>query len=220
MLGRRNSHSPFAAVRDVVEIVAILAAGMWALYVFAYEQRIKPAAEPPSLLLSGTLQRMGEHNGLLQVGFKGSVLNNGHAQASIIAVGFSAEGLRYATSGAPVLDRSVTGTTFYQRDARVASRELVCRIVELTRFASTAYTGGFTLSPGQQVPYSAIFVVRKSQFDSITLYGSIAYAKLPIDGGYPTKVEHAATGAISFEPVTPNPNYNAIEVTLDQISLW
>ncbi len=196
-----------ATVRDIIEILAILAAGIWALYVFAYEQRIKPASEPPQLLLTGSLHRLGEHKGLVQIGFKGTVLNNGRTDASIIGVGFDADGLRYTTSGAPILERTNSGTTFYQRDVRIASRTLVCRIIELTRFASRAYSGGFTLHPGEQIPYSAIFVVKRAEFDSVALYGSLAYTKLGIDGGYPTKVEHASTGAVYFAPAKPTPYY-------------
>ena len=47
MFGRRERDEPLATMRSVVEIVAIVAAGFWALYVFAYEQRSKPASEPP-----------------------------------------------------------------------------------------------------------------------------------------------------------------------------
>ncbi|MBV9262683.1 MAG: hypothetical protein JO324_00065, partial [Candidatus Eremiobacteraeota bacterium] len=39
-------------IRIVVEIVAIVAAGIWALYTFVYEQRIKPLAEAPSFSIA------------------------------------------------------------------------------------------------------------------------------------------------------------------------
>lgn len=38
-------------IRTAVEIIAIVAAGLWALYTFVYEQRIKPLAEPPEFSL-------------------------------------------------------------------------------------------------------------------------------------------------------------------------
>ena len=37
-----------AIVRDVVEVIAIVAAGIWAFYVFAYENRIKPSISNPT----------------------------------------------------------------------------------------------------------------------------------------------------------------------------
>lgn len=220
MFGRRGESGTLATARDVVEIVAILAAGIWALYVFAYEQRIKPANEPPSLLVAGSLHRVGERNGLVQVGFNGSVRNTGHTDVAIVALGISANGVRYTANGTPLLNHASPGLTLYQRDARVSSRVPVYRQIELTRFVDKRYGGGITVSPGEAVPFSGIFIVKRAEFDAITLYGSIAYAKVGIDGGYPTKISFTPDGAIEFNPANHNRAYFSLEVTLDQISLW
>lgn len=220
MFGRRRESGTLATARDVVEIVAILAAGIWALYVFAYEQRIKPANEPPSLLVAGSLHRVGERKGLVQVGFSGTVRNAGHADVAIVALGISANGVRYTANGTPLVNHASPGLTLYQRDARVSSRVPVYRQIELTRFVDKRYGGGITVSPGEAVPFSGIFIVRRAEFDAITLYGSIAYAKVGIDGGYPTKIDFTPDGAIEFNPANRNREYFSLEVTLDQISLW
>lgn len=220
MLRRNDESGASGTVRDLVEIVAILAAGIWALYVFAYEQRIKPASEPPSLLVSASLHRAGERNGLVQLGFKGTVRNTGHSNVSIVALGFSANGVGYTSKDTPSLSHASPGLALYQRDARVGSRVSVYRQIELTRFVDKRYGGGITISPGEEVPFSGIFLVKSAEFDAITLYGSIAYAKVGIDGGYPTKITATPNGAISFDSPNDNPNYYSLEVTLDQISLW
>jgi hypothetical protein len=217
---RHEESGALATLRDLVEIVAIVAAGIWAIYVFAYEQRIKPAQQPPSLLLSGSLHRAGERNGLVQLGFNGTARNTGQGDVSLVALGFAASGIRYTSKGTPFSSRAFSGSTLYQRDARVASRVSVYRQIELTRFVDKWYGGGITISPGEEVPYSGIFLVKAAEFDSIVLYGSIAYAKVGISGGYPTAVTTAPNGAVSFETSNANPNYYALEVTLDQISLW
>lgn len=136
MFGRRERNEPLATLPDAVEIIAIVAAGLWALYVFAYEQRLKPASEPPSLRLTGSLHKLGTHNGLIQLAIKATISNNG---------------------------------------STVASRTLVYRTVELTRLASPKYSSSFTLQPGQELPYSAIFAIKAGEFDAVALYGSIAY---------------------------------------------
>ncbi len=220
MLRRPPGHRGVATARDILEILAILAAGIWALYVFVYEQRLKPAAEPPSVIFTGSLQRLGQHAGLIQFGVRGKVVNNGQTDVSIIALGFTADGLRYAPLSKPFVDRSIHSTTIYERDARVASRTIVYRLVELTQLAEPKYGGGSRLHPGQEVPYSATFAVKSGEFDSITLYGSLAYTKFNIKGGYPTNVEHTPTGAVLFTSTNDNPNYSSVEVTLDEVSLW
>lgn len=221
MLGRHDGgHRVFATLRDIVEIVAIVAAGFWALYVFVYEQRIKPAGEPPELLLSGNLHQLGFHNGLAQIGYNVTVRNVGRTDVYIVAAAFVADGITYTAQGAPATYRPAPGLSTYQRSARIASRTPVYDTMELTRYVNKSYNGGYSLSPDQQVPYSGIFLVKRGEFDSVELFGSMAYTKNGVDGGYPTRIEHTPTGAIFFDTANGNPDYHSLELTLDQISLW
>jgi hypothetical protein len=219
MFGRRERNEPLGTLRDVVEIVAIVAAGLWALYVFAYEQRFKPASEPPSLRLTGSLYKLGTHKGLVQLAIKATISNNGSTNATLIATGFTADGLRYAPNRVPALDRS-EGLTLYQRDAHVVSRTLIYRTVEMTRLASPKYSSSFTLQPGQELPYSAIFAIKAGQFDAVALYGSIAYSKRDVVGAFPMRTALTPTNAVYFAATNANSDYSSAEVTLDQISLW
>ncbi|HEY6450357.1 MAG TPA: hypothetical protein VIX60_06735 [Candidatus Cybelea sp.] len=220
MFGRHERNEPLGTLRDAVEIVAIVAAGLWALYVFAYEQRFKPASEPPSLRLTGSLHKLGTHNGLVQLAIKATISNNGSTDATLIATGFTADGLRYASNSTPTVDRSINGLTMYQRDAHVASRTLIYRTVEMTRLASPKYSSSFTLQPGQELPYSAIFAIKAGEFDAVTLYASIAYSKRNVVGAFPMKAELTPTNAVYFAAANANSDYTSAEVTLDQISLW
>lgn len=220
MFGRRERNEPLGTLRDAVEIVAIVAAGFWALYVFAYEQRLKPASEPPSLRLTGSLYKLGTRNGLLQLAIKATISNNGSTDAALIATGFTAVGLRYARNGTSTVDRSIQGLTVYQRDAHVASRTLIYRTVEMTRLASPKYSGAFTLHPGQELPYSEIFAIKAGEFDAVALYGSIAYSKLDVVGAFPMKAKLTPTKAVYFAGTNANSDYFSAEVTLDQVSLW
>lgn len=220
MLGRHEGHGAIATIRDIVEIVAIVAAGIWALYVFVYEQRIKPASEPPAVLLTGSMQRLGQHDGLVQIGYSAVVRNIGHTHVYLIGEGFVAVGVTYSAHGAPSTERPLPGLSRYQRDARVASQSVVYSVAEQTKFADAGYGSGFDVSPGEEVPFHGIILVRAGKIDSVVLYGSLAYTKTPVNGGYPTNVTHTSNDAIYFASKEPNPNYNSIEVTLDQISLW
>jgi hypothetical protein len=217
---RHDEPHSLAPVRDLIEIVAILAAGIWAIYIFAYEQRIKPAAEPPSVLLSGSLHKLGTRNGLVQLGFKGTLRNTGHANVSLIALGFTANGLRYTSKGTPFSNQVSLGSTLFSRDARVGMQTLVFRETELTRYVDKRYGGGITISPEEEIPFSGIFLVKNGEFDAITLYGSAAFTKIATEGGYPTRIGHTRDGAVTFNSLNDNPNYYSLEVTLDHITLW
>ncbi|MFZ1018640.1 MAG: hypothetical protein WAN39_12305 [Candidatus Cybelea sp.] len=220
MFGRRERNEPLGTLRDAIEIVAIVAAGLWALYVFAYEQRLKPASEPPSLRLTGSLHKVGTHNGLVQLAVKATITDNGSTDATLIATGFTAVGLRYAPNSTPAVDRSIEGLTTYQRDARVASRTVIYRTVEMTRLVSPKYSSSFTLQPGQEVPYSAIFAIKAGEFDAVALYGSIAYSKRNVAGAFPMQVKFTPTNAVYFTAAGTSADYTSAEETLDQISLW
>lgn len=217
---RHGGHHVIATVRDVVEVVAILAAGAWALYVFAYEQRIKPAAEPPSLLLTGELHKVGERQGLLQVEYTARLRNTGTSSVAVIATGFTANAYRFASSQTPTDSHPYPSESIYQRDGRQLPQTLIYRKIDLTRFAEKANGGGFTLSPGEELPFSEIFIVKKGEFDAVNFDGSIAYAKEAIDGAYPTRVIQLRNGAVYFESKNGNPDYDTMQVTLDRLSLW
>jgi hypothetical protein len=61
---RTGEASTLTMVRDIVEIVAIVAAGIWAFYVFVYENRIKPTLQPPDVTITGSIERIGRVHGL------------------------------------------------------------------------------------------------------------------------------------------------------------
>jgi hypothetical protein len=42
----RLVEDPWATLRHVVEVLALVAAGAWAFYTFIYQEKIKPANEP------------------------------------------------------------------------------------------------------------------------------------------------------------------------------
>lgn len=214
---KRPSHRAIATLRDIVEVIAILAAGAWAIYTFVYEQRIKPAQEPPSLVLTGGLERVGERNGMIQMAYHAALRNSGQTRVYVIAEGIVAQGLRYSAQGAPATRRLLPGVTEYSRSARVVSSAPVYVLRELTLYGGSADADGFDIDPGETVPFSGIFVVRKGEFDAVTLDGSIAYTNYR--GVYPTKVTRLSGGMLHFESMT-KARYDNLDVTIGQASLW
>lgn len=215
---RARSHRAVALTRDIIEIVAILAAGAWAIYTFVYQQRIVPANEPPSVLFTGSLQRMAERNGMVQMEYHATLRNTGHTRVYVIAEGFTAIGERYTRAGTPVLLHPFSGGTEYDRSARVLSSATVYRTEELTRYVSAKYGSGYDIDPGEAIPYAGTFLVPQSEFDAVWITGSVAYAK--VDSVYPTKVQYVANGVIVFASATHDPNFKNLEVTLDRATLW
>ncbi len=215
---RARSHRAVAITRDIVEIVAILAAGAWAIYTFVYQQRIVPANEPPSVLLTGSLQRMAERNGMVQMEYHATLRNTGHTRVYVIAEGFTVVGERYSRKGTPVLLHPFPGGKEYDRSARVVSSATVYRMEELTRYATAKSGSGYDIDPGEAIPYAGTFLVPQSDFDAVSITGSVAYTK--VDRMYPTKVVYLPRGAIQFVSATNDNDFKNLEVTLDRATLW
>jgi hypothetical protein len=91
----RPSHT-IAIARDVIEIVAIIAAGAWAFYVFIYENRIKPSFAKPDINVTASIQRLGERNGMIAIGLRTDFPQCRHGQSAFFRNG--SERLRPADS--------------------------------------------------------------------------------------------------------------------------
>lgn len=224
MLGTRRDeahhHHRSAIVRDVVEVVAIILAGIWAIYTFVYVERIKPAMEEPRVLLSGSLQKLGEQRGLVALEFNMTMRNAGSTNVYLIASAFTATGVRFTSSGTPTTATLFKGALkIYTRDARTLSRTPVYRLVNLTRYADSRYGGGFEITPGEAIPFSSVFLVRKRDFDEVSLDASIGYTKIN-SRVYPTRVRVNPVGITLIETANRDPDFNSIQVTLARVMLW
>lgn len=209
-------HHLTAIVRDIVEIAAIIAAGAWAIYTFVYIERIKPSYDTPQLLMTGTLQREGERNGLIAFRYNVIIRNTGQVQLVTIATAFSAIGVRYASPGRRAPPQS-SGVTTFERDAREVSRTPVYRLISLGNLAG-GRGGVYEIDPGVEIPESGIFFVRRADFDEVVLSVSIAYARYKRH--YPTKVSVRADGDVEFDPNNNDPQYDFLQEIVDRTSLW
>jgi hypothetical protein len=81
-------------VRTAVEIVAIVAAGVWALYTFVYEQRIKPLSEPPQFSVPTQIDQGPTVNGVVFLTIRKRLENTGNVPIDIAAETLSVYGER------------------------------------------------------------------------------------------------------------------------------
>jgi hypothetical protein len=79
-------------IRTAVEIVAIVAAGLWALYTFVYEQRIKPLSEAPSFSIPTMIDQGSTLNGVAFLTIHKWLQNTGNVPIDIAAETLSVYG--------------------------------------------------------------------------------------------------------------------------------
>jgi hypothetical protein len=176
--GNRDGHShPMTVVRDVVEVVAILAAGVWAFYVFAYENRIKPSMATPEVDVASSIQRLSERNGLIAVGVRLQLHNIGTVKAHFLGVAINVYGQRVAaTQPRPIpamrpLQYEYDG--FYRADTRVP----VFSYAYVTQLGDPSTTEDTELDPGTTVENYRTFYVPKGRFDLLTVGIEAPYTK-------------------------------------------
>jgi hypothetical protein len=91
-------------LRMIVEIVAIAAAGLWALYTFVYVQRIVPLSEPASFSVPTVVEQGSTVNGVAFLTIHKRLENTGNVPIDIAAEALSVYG-----------ERLVHGSTRYIR---------------------------------------------------------------------------------------------------------
>lgn len=197
MLLRRNEsgeRDTISTIRDIVEIVAIIAAGVWAFYVFVYENGIKPSFAAPDVNVTATMQRLSTRNGLIAVKLSVQLHNVGTVKAHLLALVVNVEGQRVISEAQP---RRRSGGEdydnggFFRLDAPIA----VYTWGYLTHQGDPSSQHGTELDPGSTIDNDRIFYVPAGRFDLLTLGIDAPYTKY--DDIIPTKLVQQPNGRIS-----------------------
>jgi len=172
-----NAHG-IRITRDVVEIVAIIAAGLWAFYVFAYENRIKPSFANPQVEFNATMSRVGERNGFVAIRLDSEIRNVGQVRAHLIGYGMWVYGRRIAPLQKP---RGASGNSrslgldgaFY----RLLPRTPVYGYGYITVLGDPKTTSDLNLQPGDDIKSQNVFFVPINRFDMLDVYIHARYTK-------------------------------------------
>jgi hypothetical protein len=179
LFGARNSRDPhaFAVVRDIVEVIAIVAAGIWAFYVFAYENRIKPSLADPNVDVSASMRKLSEHNGLIGVGLDVQFHNVGTVRAHFLGLAVNVYGQRIVGSASKKAPKPGRLEYEYAGFYRAAPPVPVYSIAFITQLGDSKSFKDMLLDPGSTAKYERTFYVPQGQFDLLTLGIDAPYTK-------------------------------------------
>ncbi|HEY8313539.1 MAG TPA: hypothetical protein VIG51_05140 [Candidatus Baltobacteraceae bacterium] len=157
----------WTTIRHVVEALAIIAAGVWAFYTFFYQEKLKPAAEPPALAPSISISRLGRDAGRDILKISVAYHNTGKTEIDLAADAVNLWGVRFASNDKPQRENG-TGTRSYLLTVPVVSRRLIASITEL-RAAARGGRPGFqnVIEPGATTTISNVIALRRGQYDLI-----------------------------------------------------
>ncbi len=156
----------WANVRHIVEAVAIVAAGLWAFYVFVYQEEIKPASEPAGLNLSIAVHRLGRdaYREILVVST--TYHNIGKTEIDIAADGFDLWGIRYG-SHTRYSSSHVAGKADISDDIPERTRTLVKASMELRGAAIGGPDNHIIMEPDDSVTIAKPVVLPRGAYQSL-----------------------------------------------------
>jgi hypothetical protein len=207
---RRPTRHTIAVVRDIVEITAIVVAGIWAFYIFAYENRIKPSFADPDVNVTASMQRLSERDGFIAVALHLQLRNVGTVRAHFLGMAVNVYGQRITaakprvSSGNPGLRYDFNG--FYRAGPLVP----VYSWAYVTSLGNPATGQDSFLDPGSAIENDRTFYVPQGEFALLTLGIDAPYTKYEKDT-IPTHLEVRQGAAKVVTTLSPRVDQYSIE---------
>jgi hypothetical protein len=192
----RDSESGSHAIRiarDTIEIIAILAAGCWAFYVFVYENRIKPAFTDPQITASATLEETSHRGGVIGVMLKNEEKNTGTVPLYFAGYSVTVLGTRMKLSARPLPPEPntfVDADTFFSLSKPVP----VYGYGLITTLGNPSSKYGIELEPDGSYEQEHTFFIPEGRFDMLTAHVEACLAKSG-GGTVPSRLVKRKTGA-------------------------
>lgn len=203
LFGLRPLHS--RTLREIVEVVAILLAGIWALYVFVYENRIKPTLAPPTPSISVEMRHVGKDGELAVIRIDESIRNPGPAEVHFLAYSLTVIGSKVVGLASP---RPPTAQPFeneLQAYYAYSQKEPVFRDAFVTYLGDPRSGRGLFVEPGQTTTLSSEFYVPSHRFEHLTAWVVAVYSKSATK--IPTTLRIKPSGLPQFEKAVAAPTY-------------
>ena len=207
--GERNGPSRLSALRDIVEIVAIIAAGGWAFYTFIYQNDIKPANSTPLVQFEAKMTRLGERHGFVAVQSHIEIKNVGISDVWFYGIAETVLGSTIRArprSRPPALDPTALHAEIEPEwidDAPIP----VYSIAFVTQLANPRSDSQLSLSPGQSIPVDRLFYVRAGRYDELLLNIDLRFA------AHEKRLRFTLAGsATSRESCRPNPPADRMKI--------
>ena len=189
-------------LRTAVEIVAIVAAGIWALYTFVYEQRIKPLAQAPSFSLPTLVDQQRAPNGAVFLTIHKRLENTGDVSIDIAAESLSVYGEQF-TSVRRV--RRLETPTLMQVSEDVP-RTRVALLFSIAKLRSGAVGGNpttsFFLPAHSSAEEDYVVVVPPRTYPMVLITRKDYVEKAPIEPKIPVRIVRDRYGAYDLQPTS------------------
>jgi hypothetical protein len=196
---RDQSPNALERTRDIIEIGAIVTAGIWALYVFVYENRIKPAHEPVNLEFKATMSQLSQRDGLIAIRLDTVSRNLGTTRVQFLGFGYYVEGVCVIPSSAPTYPANLPTRSVMFGAYRYSAPIVVWRTAYVTHVGNLKESADLFLDPGNEDERDFLFYVKAGRFDQLVASVDAVYTKSTALS-IPTAMSISRTGIPSFSP--------------------
>lgn len=229
---------PIERLNGIVQTLAILGAGAWAVYTFVYEAKIKPTLAPPTVSVTSALEKSGEQGSRVAIRTTVTRTNVGQTGVRVLGLAYNVIGLRARFHDGPdasgggaaereaafqaSLARSATVGLAQDYDRREEGEAVILRQGVLFSGATRQPSEPSGLNPGEAVSRDLVIYADKSRYDSVRLQVNLVYQK-EADAPVPLRFARKPNGTLAIEPETDcPPGRCALQVTdfATEFSLW
>jgi hypothetical protein len=212
----RLVEDPWATVRHIIEAAALVAAGAWAFYTFIYQEKIKPANEPATLVVSITAQRVGQDRTRDILDIAVHWHNAGKTELEVAANGYNVWGYRYARTPSRAY-KNLGNEYTLTNDDRLVSQELIASFAQIRNTA----IGGMhdvhtTIAPDSIITVDYIIVIPRGKYDVIEAQVLAAPVRAPVRQRPAIQIARKRDGSIFLTSTTPGvyEDDNRVELSL------
>jgi hypothetical protein len=198
-------------IRTGVEIVAIIAAGIWALYTFVYEQRIKPLAEAPAFTVSTPVDQSPVRNGVVFLTIHKRIENTGNVPIDLAAEALSVYGERIVPRRRPE-DR--TETRIRAQVSGDVARKPAALLLSVAKLRNGAVGGpktAFYLPPHSSAEEVYLVAVPTRLYPLVLIARKDYVEKAPIIPKIPVSIFRTKMGAYDLRPSLISGEYDSAD---------
>lgn len=197
-------------VRMAVEVLAILAAGIWALYTFVYEQRIKPLSEPAEFSVPTSVTQGPTVNGVVFLTIHKRLENTGDVPIDVAAEALDVYGEKITASSARV--QRMESRVMAQVKADVP-RKPVALLFSVAKLRNGAVGGNpntaFYLSPHSAAEQVFLVAVPAHVYPAVLVTRIDYIRKAPINPKIPVHIVRSRLGGYTLVPTALNGEFDS-----------
>ncbi len=164
-------------VRDVAEVVAIVLAGAWAIYTFAWQNLLVPAIRPPSLVATIQMRHVGNEGPLAVIRLDESLHNTGINTVHFLGYSITVLSERVRPSATALPAKTENGGNVLEAYYTFSKPSVVYRDAFLTQLADPTTGRDLFLYPGQLTTLTREFYVPRTKFTRLVAWLITTYTK-------------------------------------------